>query len=128
VNNRDTYLVIGYPEEKIPERLYFDTQTGLLLRKVTVVPTAAGDSPFQVDYDDYRDTGSGVKYPFLIHMEPGGPRTELVVHSTIHVERVQDNIPLDHTKFVKPESKEEPPLPKATATTRSSEAATRSTK
>jgi hypothetical protein len=118
VNNRDAYVLIGYPEEKIPERLYFDTQTGLLLRKSTVVPTAAGNSPFQVDYDDYRDTGSGVKYPFLTHMEPGGSRTELVVHSTIRVQKIQDNVAIDDAKFVKPESKEEPPRPTATTATR----------
>ena len=108
VNNRDAYVLVGYPEENVPERLYFDTQTGLLLRKSTVVPTAAGNSPFQVDYDDYRDTGSGVKYPFLIHMEPAGSRTELIAHSTIHVEKVEDNVAIDTAKFVKPESKEDP--------------------
>ena len=108
VNNRDAYVLIGYPQENVPERLYFDTQTGLLLRKSTVVPTAVGNSPFQVDYDDYRDTGSGVKYPFLMHMEPGGSRTELAVHSTIRVEKIEDNVAVDNAKFVKPESKEDP--------------------
>jgi photosynthetic reaction center cytochrome c subunit len=109
VNNHEAYLVIGYPEEKIPEKLYFDKETGLLLRKSTVVPTAAGSSPYRVDYDDYRDTGSGVKYPFLIHMEPASPRLELVSHSTIHVLKVQDNVAIEDAKFVKPLSKEEPP-------------------
>lgn len=109
VNTRDAYVLIGYPQENIPERLYFDTQTGLLLRKKTMVPTAAGESPFQVDYDDYRDTGSGVKYPFLIHMEPAGPRLELVTHSTIRVQEVRDNAAIEDAKFVMPVSKEEPP-------------------
>jgi hypothetical protein len=109
VNNRDAYVVVGYPQENIPERLYFDTHTGLLLRKFTVVPTAAGSSPFQVDYDDYRDTGSGVKYPFLIHMEPASPRLELATHSTIHVQKVEENVAIDNAKFVEPESKEQPP-------------------
>ena len=70
VNNRDAYLVVGVPQGDSPESLYFDTQTGLLLRKQTVLPTPIGDSPFQMDFDDYRDTGSGVKFPFLIHMSP----------------------------------------------------------
>ena len=116
VNNRDAYVVIGTPQEGIAERLYFDKETGLLLRKSTVVPTHAGNSPYRVDYDDYRDTGSGVKYPFLIHMEPASPRLELVTHSAIRVEKVQDNVALDDAKFVKPESKEEPPAPRPTAT------------
>jgi outer membrane lipoprotein-sorting protein len=114
VNNRNAYVLIGYPEENIAERLYFDTQTGLLLRKSTIVPTGIGDSPFQIDYDDYRDTGSGVKYPFLIHMEPASPRLELITHSTIRVQKVQDNVAIDDAKFVQPVSKEEPPPRTAT--------------
>ena len=68
VNGRDAYLVVGVPQGEKPESLYFDTQTGLLLRKQTVLPTPIGDSPFQMDFDDYRDTGSGVKVPFLIRV------------------------------------------------------------
>ncbi len=111
VNNHDAYVVIGYPAEKIPERLYFDTQSGLLLRKTTNVPTPVGNSPFQVDYDDYQATSSGVKFPFVIHMEPAGSRTEMATHSTIHVEKVEDNVAIDDAKFVKPQSKEAPPPP-----------------
>ena len=55
-----------------PEWLYFDAQTGLRLRKRTTLQTPAGNSPFQVTYGDYRDTGSGVKFPFLIRMDPAG--------------------------------------------------------
>ena len=40
---------------------------------VSMVVVAAGlmtgRSPFQIDYDDYRDTGSGVKIPFVeVHL------------------------------------------------------------
>lgn len=113
VNGRDAYAVLGIPQEKIPERLYFDAQSGLLLRKATRVPTAIGDSPYEVDYDDYRDTGHGAKFPFLIHMEPAGPRLELITHSTIRVLTVEDNVAIDDVKFVQPVSKEEPPPPAA---------------
>jgi len=44
-------------------KLYFDTQTGLLLRQVRFVDTAVGVIPTQVDYSDYRDV-AGVKVPF----------------------------------------------------------------
>lgn len=109
VNNRDAYLVIGVPAGDAPERLYFDVQTGLLLRKVTVLPTPVGNSPFEVTYDDYRDTGSGVKYPFLIHMAPASPRTELAPQSTIRILKIQDNVSVENSKFTKPQSK--PPAP-----------------
>ena len=105
VNGKDAYVVIGNPVGDGAERLLFDTQTGLLLRKVTVVPTAGGNLPMQVDYDDYRDTGSGVKIPFTIRMIPATPGNSLATVSTIKVEKVQDNAPIDNGKFAKPASK-----------------------
>jgi hypothetical protein len=38
-------------------------------------------------------------------MEPAGSRTELGTHSTIRVERIQENVPIDSAKFIKPETK-----------------------
>jgi hypothetical protein len=102
VNNRDAYLVVGVPQGDLPESLYFDTQTGLLLRKQTVLPTPIGNSPLQVDFDDYRDTGSGVKFPFLIHMNPATARTELAPEATLRVTKVEDNKAIDDAKFAKP--------------------------
>lgn len=102
VNNRDAYVVVGVPQNDTPERLYFDTQTGLLLRKVSVLPTPVGDSPFQMDFDDYRDTGSGVKFPFLIQMNPANPRTELAPSATLRVSKVEDNVAVEDSKFIKP--------------------------
>ena len=101
----EAYVLVGRPSEGIPVRFYFDTKSGLLVRRLTVVPTLAGDSPYQVDYEDYRDGGSGVKYPFRIQMEPAGSRTELITHSTLQVQRIQENVAIDDAKFVKPESK-----------------------
>ena len=66
VNNRDAYVVIGSPADDSPERLYFDKETGVLLRKLTVVSTPFGDMPVQVDYADYRATPGGMKMPFRI--------------------------------------------------------------
>jgi len=110
VNNRDTYLVVGVPQGDLPESLYFDTQTGLLLRKQTVLPTPIGNSPFQMDFDDYRDTGSGVKFPFLIHMSPATARTELAPEATLRVSNVDDNKPIEDSKFAKPAPR--PPAPR----------------
>ena len=108
VNGRDAYLVVGIPPKDKPESLYFDTQTGLLLRKQTVLPTPIGDSPYQMDFDDYRDTGSGVKFPFLIQMNPATPRTELAPAATLRITKVQDNAPIDEAKFVKPATRSTP--------------------
>jgi hypothetical protein len=105
INGRDAYVVVGVPPGDAPERLYFDTQAGLLLRRVTVLPTPVGDSPFQTDFDDYRDTGSGVKFPFLIQMNPATARTELAPSATLRVTKVEDNKPIEDAKFVRPAAK-----------------------
>jgi hypothetical protein len=103
INGRMAYVVTGALANDTPETLYFDAQSGLLLRKSSYLMTAAGRSPFQVDYDDYRDTGSGVKIPFVIHMTPADMRTEIDTTSTLRVTAVKDNAPLDSAIFVKPQ-------------------------
>lgn len=103
VNGRDAFLVVGFPQNDSPERLYFDTTTGLLLRKVTLLPTPFGNSPFEVDYDDYRDSGSGVKIPYWIRMIPATPRSAMASRSSIRIQKVQDNITVDSSKFSKPQ-------------------------
>jgi photosynthetic reaction center cytochrome c subunit len=108
VNDRDAYVVVGIPQGDRPERLYFDTQTGLLLRKETTLPTPAGNSLFQVSYGDYRDAGSGVKFPYLITMYPANARTVLWGTATIHVTAVKDNAAIDNAKFAKPAPKAAP--------------------
>ena len=104
MNGRDAYWLVGVPRRQAGIAV-FDTQTGLLLRKQTVLPTPIGDSPFQTDFDDYRDTGSGVKFPFLIHMNPANARTELAPEATLRVIKVEDNVAIDNAKFAKPVSK-----------------------
>jgi len=104
VGTSDAYLVMGIPPDGIAVKMYFDTKTGLLVRKYTLTPTPSGPSPYQVDYSDYRDAGHGVKYAYRIHMEPAGPRTELATHSTIRISKIQENVALDDAKFARPAS------------------------
>ena len=108
VNDHDAYVVVGTLPDDTPDTLYFDTQTGFLLKKVTSLPTVVGRSPFEVEYDDYRETGSGVKIPFVVRSIPGVPLGATASRASIHIEKVQDNVPLDDSKFVKPESKPQP--------------------
>jgi photosynthetic reaction center cytochrome c subunit len=105
VNHRDAFLIVAFPKDDSAEQLYFDVETGLLLRKLIVLSTPAGDVPFQTDYEDYQDTGSGVKIPFVIRMLPASERSELQTSSTVQIQKVQDNVPIDGRKFVKPQSK-----------------------
>ncbi len=111
VGQREAYVVVGYPESDTSERLYFDTQTGLLLRRAGYLATAAGPSPYEVDFEDYRDSGGGVKVPFVIRMNPASQRTELGTSSTLRVTKVQNNVALDNSRFVKPQPRPRPPVP-----------------
>ena len=105
INGAQAYEVICYPANDAEEKLYFDVVTGLLLRKSTVLPSPLGNSPFQVDYADYRETSSGLRFPFTMRMTPATPRTEPSTHSTIRVQKVEDNPSLDATKLARPQSK-----------------------
>lgn len=105
VNGTEAYEVIGYPANDAEEKLYFDVVTGLLLRKSTILPTPLGNSPFQVDYADYKETSSGLRFPFTMRMTPATPRAEPSTHSTMRIQKVDDNPNMDLAKFARPQSK-----------------------
>jgi hypothetical protein len=65
IDGREVKMVRGLlPDNQGQETLYFDSQSGLLVRRVTVLRTALGGIPQQYDYSDYRDV-KGVKIPFV---------------------------------------------------------------
>ncbi len=104
VGDRDVYVVVGRREGKPPLRLYFDEQSGLLLRLVRYGETPLGRLPTQIDYADYRDE-NGVKIPLRWTLaRPSG-------RFTIQVSEVMQNVPVDEAKFAKPP--EPQPEPKA---------------
>jgi len=67
VNDRDAYVVVGTNVNKKRERLFFDVETGLLVRRVQLNPTVLGLDPVQSDFLDYRVV-DGVKLPFTIEL------------------------------------------------------------
>jgi hypothetical protein len=76
-------------------RLYFDDDSGLLVRLVRYAETPLGRNPTQIDYADYRDAG-GVKIPYRWTIaRPGG-------RFTIQVNELQQNVAIDDAKFAKP--------------------------
>jgi hypothetical protein len=107
VNGHDAYRVEGALPNGKPDQLFFDAVSGLLVRKVISIPTPAGQHPMAFEYDDYQKTSSGVLFPFTIRSTPAAPYTlyALFSHSTIHVQKVQDNAAVDDAKFAKPQSK-----------------------
>jgi photosynthetic reaction center cytochrome c subunit len=95
IGDKPTYVMAGAREGQPPTRLYFDQQSGLLLREVRYAETPLGLNPTQIDYADYREQG-GVKTPFQWTIsQPRG-------RSMIQIEQIQQNIPIDDAKFAKP--------------------------
>jgi photosynthetic reaction center cytochrome c subunit len=102
IDNRATYEVVGQREGKPPILLYFDQQSGLLVRLVRYGETALGWLPTQIDYGDYREV-DGVKIPYRWTLaRPSG-------RFTIQIAELKQNVPVDDTKFVKPAMPQEPP-------------------
>jgi len=69
IGNADVWVV-----KNGNDRLSFDVNSGLLLRRVLLTPRAIGTIPQQTDYEDYRDAG-GVKFPFLVRVSMVDPWT-----------------------------------------------------
>jgi photosynthetic reaction center cytochrome c subunit len=101
VGDGEAFVLVGERDGKTPIQLYFDAQTGLLVRMVRFGETALGRMPVQIDYADYRAIG-GVKIPYRWTLaRPSG-------RFTIQVSDVQQNVPVDDAKFAKPAPPPEP--------------------
>jgi hypothetical protein len=98
------YLVVGSREGYPPAEMYFDAGSGLLVRLVRYAETVLGRNPTQIDYADYRVV-DGVKTPFRWTI--GRPSGSF----TIQVEQLQQNVPIDDKKFVKPADPAPAPKP-----------------
>lgn len=97
INGKEMNVVIGKNPGQAPVTLFFDKQSGLLVRMVRYADTPLGRNPTQVDFADYRDQ-SGAKIPFEWTIaRPLG-------RFTMKVDSVQVNAPIDAKTFQKPEA------------------------
>ena len=97
IDGRDVYVLRATTADNKRERLFFDAQTGLLVRRLSLLPTMIGVIPEQVDYDDYRDV-DGVKMPFTIKISA----LDQNYAATIKFTEIKLNVPVDDAKFNKP--------------------------
>jgi photosynthetic reaction center cytochrome c subunit len=67
LNDRDMIVVIDRPSETVQRRYFFDAETGLLTRLVTLTDALLNNLPEQVDFEDYRDV-DGAKVPFVVRV------------------------------------------------------------
>src|SRR5882762_4796843 len=95
VDDRPVEVIQNAARGNTGAKLYFDSESGLLVRQVHFVDTAVGVIPTQVDYSDYR-TVAGVKVPYrrVVTWTDG--------RSTIELSQVQPNVRIDAAQFAKP--------------------------
>ena len=95
MDGHETILVSARAPGKPWLRMYFDAESGLLLRLIRYLETPLGNLPTQVDYGDYREV-DGVRIPFRWTL--GRPSGSF----TIQIDRVQQNVAVDEKLFVPP--------------------------
>jgi hypothetical protein len=95
VSDHDAILLFAMNSSRPPLELYFDRQTGLLLRQLRFGSSPLGLNPTQIDYGDYKNL-DGVQVP--LHLVISRPNRTL----NIHLVQVTQNVPVDDTKFARP--------------------------
>ena len=72
VGNRELYVVTGRTENLPQIKLYFEKDTGMLVRLVYSIDTPFGVYPTQVDFADFRDVdGRTVPYSWIVSQSRG---------------------------------------------------------
>jgi len=95
IEDREVQVIQGTAAGGSRVKLYFESKTGLLARQVRYTQTMVGTIPIQIDYSDYREV-AGVKMPFRwVVTWTGG-------QSTMQLNEVQANVPIDSARFSKP--------------------------
>ncbi|HTR64324.1 MAG TPA: c-type cytochrome [Terriglobales bacterium] len=95
IGDREFYVLRATRPGKPAVKLYFDQQSYLLARLVRYAESPLGREATQIDFTDYREV-NGVKTPFhwTVAQSDG--------ISTIQLEQVRANIPVDAASFAKP--------------------------
>ena len=95
---RQTYVLEAKPAAGNSRKLYFDTETGLLIRQDT---SDEGNVAMREFYLDYKNV-DGVMVPFTIRQTAEG------VTMILRFSEVKQNIPIDDSKFNPPGAKAKP--------------------
>jgi hypothetical protein len=96
LKSHDVQVLQGDGPNGLLATLYFDKQSGLLLRELRYSRSPIGRVPTQIDYSDYRDVG-GIKIPHRLTF------AWLDGRDAIQITEVRTNVPIDDSKFGTPE-------------------------
>jgi len=95
IGDADVQVIQGMMPGGYPVKLYFDDETGLLVRQIRYTESPVGRNTWQIDYSDYKDVG-GVKMPFKwIFMWQSGK-------NIIELTDVQPNAAIPANRFAAP--------------------------
>lgn len=98
IGDSEVYVIEATPLSGSAEKLFFDSRTGLLVRRYVESETVLGMFPLQTDYEDYRDV-DGIKQPFLIRWSmPGRSWGRKITE-------IKQNVAVDDAQFNPPSSK-----------------------
>jgi hypothetical protein len=95
VGGREVYVVEGAYAADAPDKLYFDAQTGLLLRMDVVVDSPQGRVVSETTMEDYREV-DGVKVPYSVSAVVGAATV------VMRVGEIKHDVALDDKMFARP--------------------------
>jgi hypothetical protein len=95
IGDKDVNVVQGSGPRRFLATLYFDKDSGLLVRMIRYSTSPVGRVPTQIDYSDYRDVG-GIKFPFKYTF------SWLDGRDAFQLSDVKTNVAIDAAKFGKP--------------------------
>ncbi|PYR66220.1 MAG: hypothetical protein DMF88_17100 [Acidobacteria bacterium] len=106
LNGKFVYLLQGNGARGSFVSMYFDMDSGLLLRTIRYTPSKIGKVPTQVDYENWRVV-NGIKFPFKWTF------TWLDGRDSFDFTDVKFNLPIDQSKFGEPVLTPRPALAQA---------------
>lgn len=95
INGRDAYVLEATLPDGGADKMYFDKESGLVIRMETQQHTSDGVQTFVEDIEDYHQV-DGVKLPFTVH------QTNSASSYTIRFGDVHHNTELDDSDFAQP--------------------------
>jgi hypothetical protein len=95
VGSRAAVVVDAVPADGSATKLFFDAESGVLLKQVGTRLTAQGPLEVEVTYEDYRAV-DGVQRPFTIR------QATAMFTAVIQITDLKHNVPIDDAVFKKP--------------------------
>jgi zinc protease len=95
IDDRDAYIVEASSADLGTDKIYFDTQNGLVLRIVGQHHTMDGPATFTEDFSDFREV-DGIKLPYTVHQE--SPSSTFTIKFT----EIRHNEAIEDAAFAKP--------------------------